>query len=201
MGPSTECNVVLVTKENLGEFTHPDHPLHPGYEFLSDTHRADYLRTYFSHIYGGGYSDIKFQRGSWLSSFEALEARPEMFAIGYKEYSYGVPAYLNTAAGVPLSNFWEMLIGNGAYIFRSRTDFTEEWFRGLRQVMDVKLESLRQNPSRFPQDTTGVVYEGVESGYPLSWSEVLGDIFHPVCYKYSDKLLNTLPPPIFNDYR
>lgn len=201
MERSTQCNVVLVTQESLNAFISPDRPLHPGYASLSETHRADYLRTYFMHLYGGGYSDIKFQSGPWLPSFEALEARPEMFAVGYKEYSYGVPSYLNTPAGAPLSDHWELLIGNGAYIFRRRTYFTEDWVLGLRKVMDRKLDALRQHPARFPQDTTGAVYQGVESSYPLRWSEVLGDIFHPLCYKYSDKLLNTLPPPVFNDYR
>lgn len=197
MAASTECSITLITPENLAEFISPDHPLHPGYEALSPTHRSDYLRTYFLYVYGGGYSDIKMQTGSWLASFEALEAHPEMFGIGYKEYSYGVPAHLMTASGIPLSHYWELLIGNGAYIFRGGTGFTKEWFAGLHQVMDKKLDVLVQYIARFPHDTTGAVHDE----YPVSWSEVLGDIFHPICFKYFNRLMNTLPPPRFIDYR
>jgi hypothetical protein len=57
----SECEVILVTPQNLNQYILPDAPLHPGYKYLSETHKADYLRTYFMHFYGGGYSDIKKQ--------------------------------------------------------------------------------------------------------------------------------------------
>ena len=37
-------------------------------------------------------------------------------------------------------------------------------------------------------------------GYPISWTEILGDIFHPLTSKYRDKILFTIPIPIFKDY-
>uniref|UniRef100_A0A6C0I4I0 Uncharacterized protein n=1 Tax=viral metagenome TaxID=1070528 RepID=A0A6C0I4I0_9ZZZZ len=55
----SECNVLLITKDNLSNYILNDVPLHPSFNYLSETHKADYLRTYFMNFYGGGYSDIK----------------------------------------------------------------------------------------------------------------------------------------------
>ena len=76
--------VVLVTPENLPQFIQPNAPLHPAFEYLSLVHKSDYLRCYFMHHLGGGYSDIKPCRHNWLASFEQLEASPA-YAIGYPE--------------------------------------------------------------------------------------------------------------------
>jgi hypothetical protein len=51
--------VKVITPTLLPYFVLPDHPLHPAYKFLSAAHKADYLRCYLMHFYGGGYSDIK----------------------------------------------------------------------------------------------------------------------------------------------
>lgn len=75
--------VVLVTPENLPQFIQPNAPLHPAFEYLSLVHKSDYLRCYFMHHLGGGYSDIKPCRHNWLASFEQLEASPA-YAIGWR---------------------------------------------------------------------------------------------------------------------
>jgi hypothetical protein len=95
----------------LGDFLCPDHRLHTAYPLLSQTHMADYLRAYFMHHYGGGYADIEMQTGSWIESFEAMEAHPEMIGIGYRETPGGVPSYLRTQSGSPLAPCWPMMIG------------------------------------------------------------------------------------------
>ena len=51
--------VVLITPNNLSEYILPEYPLHHAFKYLSLVHKADYLRCYFMHHYGGGYSDIK----------------------------------------------------------------------------------------------------------------------------------------------
>jgi len=68
----TGCKVCCVYKDDLSKYI-LEHPLHEAYEYLSETHKADYLRTYFMHFYGGGYSDIKRSSGSWLKAFDDLE--------------------------------------------------------------------------------------------------------------------------------
>ena len=150
--------------------------------------------------YGGGYSDIKMQTGSWVESFEAMEAHPEMIGIGYREVPGGVPGYLRTPSGSPLGPCWRMMIGNGAYIFRRDTDFLSLWFDRLHRVLDGKSHALKLHPARIPRDRTGATHEGTVSEYPLVWSEILADIFSPLCYQFSENLMNTLPPPIFSNY-
>ena len=64
------------------------------------------------------------------------------------------------------------------------------------RLLDERYDKLRENPARHPRDYLG--FHG--SKYPLEWNELLGRIFHRVCYEYKDKLLNTLPVPDFNSY-
>ena len=198
---TTECEVVLVTKGTLRNFLCPSHPLHTAYLSLTETHRADYLRAYFLFHYGGGYSDIKFQTGSWAACFRSMQAHQELMGIGYREVPGGVPLHLKTPSGTPLSACWRELIGNGAYIFRRDTDFVRLWFTRLHQVLDEKSGLLKLHPARFPQDFRGAVHDGTVSEYPLLWSEILGDIFLPICYQFSGKIMNMLPPPVFRGYR
>ena len=185
----SKCNVVLVTPKNLNEYILPEHPLHPAYEYLSLTHRADYLRTYFMHFIGGGYSDIKETTGSWVQSFEDLK-NTDYWICGYKEVPGGV-------AYGPHGDKWEELVGNCAYICKPGTPLTREWYSDMIKLLDLKLEDLRKNPAKKPDDQK----EFGEGGYPIEWNEMLGRIFHKVCYKYKHYLLNTLPILIFNNYR
>ena len=78
------CSVVLVTAENLHSHIIKDHPLHPAYEYLSLTHKSDYLRAYLMYHYGGGYSDIKFNSVSWEKYFSYLYNSDKQFS-GYAE--------------------------------------------------------------------------------------------------------------------
>jgi hypothetical protein len=65
------------------------------------------------------------------------------------------------------------------------------------ELLNIKLDKLKQYPSTFPQDRAEVS----NGKYPIEWNEMLGRIFHKVSYKYKDKLINTLPISIFSDYR
>lgn len=185
----SECNVLLITKYNLSDYILSDVPLHPAFQYLSETHKADYLRTYFMHFYGGGYSDIKKTTGSWIPSFNALKCNDNYWICGYKEINGGV-------AYEPHSDKWELLIGNGAYICKPQTLLTKEWYNSMLALLDIKLELLKINPSTHPQDSSES-----GTGYPIGWNEMLGRIFHNISYKYKEHILNTLPISIFNNYR
>jgi hypothetical protein len=178
------CNVILITTKNLHDYILPEHPLHPAYQFLSETHKADYLRTYLMHFRGGGYSDIKRTTGSWKQSFDDLQ-NSEYWICGYKEIPGGV--------GYGDGSRWTELVGNGAYICKPGTPLTTEWYTDMIKLLDTKLERLKQFPAKHPQDCGG--------GYPVEWNEMLGRIFHRVAYTHKDKLLNTLPISIFTNYR
>lgn len=185
---TSECEVILITTKNLHEYILPDVPLHPAYEYLSQTHKADYLRTYLMHFYGGGYSDIKKTTGSWKKYFEELK-QSEYWICGYAEIPGGV-------AYPPNVDKWNELIGNGAYICKAKTPLTTEWYNAMIELLDTKLNELKVNPSKHPQDC-----KSESSKYPIEWNEMLGRIFHKVTYNYKEYLLNTLPISIFSNYR
>jgi hypothetical protein len=188
---TTGVNITLITPNNLSDYILPEHPLHPGYQYLSFTQRGDYLKAYFMNFYGGGYSDIKKQSYSWIESFKKLENSNDKWIIGYKELSPRDIAYK------PNADKWQELIGNGAYICKPKTPLTQEWYNEMISLMDKKLERLMEYPASFPQDCAEVS----NGRYPIEWNELNGRIFHRVSYEYKDKLLNTLPPIYYDNYR
>jgi glycerol-3-phosphate cytidylyltransferase-like family protein len=187
-----EANVILITGDNIKDYIRSETPLHPAYEFLSDTQKSDYLRCYFMHFLGGGYSDIKETTGSWKKCFDDLEAT-DKWGCGYKEVDASGVAF--DPGNEELIGKWELLIGCGAYIFKPQTDLTQKWYDGIIALMDKNAEALQKTPAKNPQNSkvTG-------SGYPIEWNE-FNRIFHKVIYEYHDKILQTLPVSIFTNYR
>ena len=186
---TSELNVVLVTDENLSSFILPEAPLHEGYQYLSETHKSDYLRTYFMHFYGGGYSDIKKINRSWISAWNDINNNNSVYANGFPEESIrGIAYHPDPHIHKLIHDNWRLVIGNSNYIFRSKTPFTTEWYQTMLQVLDKKLKQLKQYPSKRPQQKPSADYP-----YPLRWTELLGEIFHPLCYKYRSHLLQTCP--------
>jgi len=182
------ATVVLVTKDDVKKYIVPNHPLHPAYKYLTETHKADYLRTYFMHFHGGGYSDIKETTGSWRSSFDDLEAS-DKWVCGYKEVDANGVGY------EPAKDKWELLIGNGAYICKPNTPLTRQWYNEMVALLDKKLPMLKDNPGKHPQDRAED-----KTGYPIGWNEMLGQIFQKACYEHIDKVMNTLPVSVFHNY-
>ena len=184
----SEAKVILVTPKNLHEYILPSAPLHPAYEYLSEVHKSDYLRTYFMNFHGGGYSDIKQPSGSWLKCFEELE-NSEKWIVGYREIEGGV-------GYAPLEKHWHELIGNCAYICKPQTALTNEWYNEMILLLDKKLEKLKMFPASSPRDCCEIS----NGKYPIGWVEMLGKIFHEIIKKHKEHLLYSLPSPIFHDY-
>ena len=182
------CNVVLITLENMNNYILDEHPLHESFYYLSEIHRADYFRTYLMHFYGGGYSDIKKTTYNWIESFKKLQ-NSDKWIMGYREIRGG-------EAEASLKGKYRDLIGNCAYICKSNTKLTNEWYNEMIKLLDSKLDKLKQNPASFNHDC-----KERGNGYPIEWNEMLGRIFHKIVYKYKDKCLNTLPLSIFRNYR
>lgn len=194
-------SIILITKDNLSNWVIKDYPLHPAYEYLSSVHKSDYLRCYFMHHYGGGYSDIKNQTGSWIDSFNKLNNSSNHIAIGYGEVNGGVAYIKDKKLYEEMSKNYQKLIGNGSYIFKQNTFFTKEWYNQLHRILDQKLEELKKYPATHHRDAKDRTVDGKYSNYPIEWSEILGQIFHPLVYKYSDKILKTLPILSFENYQ
>jgi len=184
--------VKLITPNNLNNYILPSEPLHPGYQYLSEVHKSDYLRTYFMHHYGGGYTDIKMTTNNWNSYFDELNNSDKYLCNGYQEIKGGTSTNLD----------YKYLIGNGSYIFKPNTDLTKEWYKNMIDTMDKKYLQLKENPSSHPRDHTNFdLGNNKKSKYPLKWAELLCDNFHPVIFKYNKLVLKTLPKINTNNYR
>jgi hypothetical protein len=201
----SELNVVLITQDNLNDFL--VEPLHPAYQYLSEVHKADYLRTYFMHFHGGAYSDIKEICDSWLPSMKRLQEDSNTWIVGVQESSEtGVPLLEDRELDKIVRANWHKLIGNNSYICKPNTPFTQEWYAGLLKKMDAKYDQLVAYPGRHPMEGYGVAAPDSPTGYlyPFRWAEILGELFHPICYKYHYHVQRCLPSTINRcptDYR
>ena len=194
------CPVALITPVRLNDWILPSAPLHPAYAFLSETHKADYLRCYLMHHYGGGYTDIKHSAASWHPFFEALQ-QSQALALGYTEIPEGMP-HLDGELGQQIQREYFKVIGLCAFIFRRRTAITTAWYQQMIALLDRRLGELSTHPAQHPQDQCGVqLPNGQISRYPLRWAELLGEIFHPLIYMHRQGLLHAPIAPQFFGYR
>lgn len=198
----TCCPVILVTPNNLSDWIKPNAPLHPAFPFLSEVHKADYLRCYLMHHFGGGYTDIKRTLASWKPFFAALREAPDAFGLGYTEIGpHGIAPASEHIAPVLQRNF-SRIIGNCAYIFRKQTNFTEKWLALTHAKLDDVFGTLKLHPAVHPMDQIGVTLpSGEKSLYPLRWQELLGELFHPLVFANSERFVHANIAPVFRDYR
>lgn len=184
--------VILVTPDNLADYILPDYPLHEGFEYLSLVHKSDYLRCYFMHHYGGGYSDIKAAQQSWVEAFDVLE-KSDSYILGCSEIKLADLAPVGGRLGQDMKRYFSQLIWTCAYISRPHTPFTHEWYTQLHHRLDLYLPQLKENPGNILGDN---------EGYPIPWTNILGDIFHPLCLKYMEKVIKypNIRPSVV-DYR
>ncbi len=195
------CPVCFITDRFLRNWQLTDSPFHPAFDFLSETHKADYLRVYLMHFFGGGYTDIKPTLYNWNLSFSKL-IESDKFGLGYTEIGPHGVAPVGGDTEILLKNNFFKLIGLCAFIFKPKTAFTSEWFKQTNDLLDLKLELLEKHPAQFPQDCSGArLPNGETSQYPLRWTELLGDIFHPLIYKYQHFIIHDNIAPGFSNYR
>lgn len=188
--------VKLITPQNLLDYIKEDDPLPEAYQYLSLNHRSDYLRSYFMYHYGGGYADIKTYYHSWVSAFDKLE-KSDAYVMGYPEVGFWGAAS-HDIEHVDLKRdvytHWRYLVGNGAFICRPNTKMAAEWHTAVRNRLLSYTEQLREHPA---QDVFGK-----NADYPIPWGGMQGEIFHPFCLKYKDKLLKDKAlMPSFKNYR
>jgi hypothetical protein len=198
---NTCCPTALLTPENLGHWIRPEFPIHAAFPYLSAVHQCDYLRCYVLHVYGGGYTDIKHTEKNWSPFFDRLYTS-DAFGIGYTEIGEQGIAKVGGNLEKEMKQNYEKIIGVCAMIFKPQTEFTHEWFTKLHDLLDKRLEILKSNPARHPQDRIGAEFtDGSISQYPFAWTEVGGDIFHPLAYKYHANILHDDIAPSFSNYR
>jgi len=94
-------------------------------------------------------------------------------------------------------NFFR-IIGCGAFICKPNTAFTIDWINTVHKILDKKYQLLLENPPRDPRDFyLKKQVDGSRSSYPLRWTEICGEVFHPLCLKHNKKLIKSLPTPDF----
>jgi hypothetical protein len=191
---NTGVQVILITPETLPQYILPDHPLHKSYPYLSLVHKSDYLRTYFMHHYGGGYTDIKTLPEAIDTLYDELSDNDEKWILGYPEINIKSVVDLgNNRLGWDLKKQYRHLLGNCAYICKSHSPFTTEWYSELHRRLDSHYDQLQTHPGNTLGDN---------AGYPLGWTSILGEIFHPLCLKYSEKTIQSKQiRPLLRNYR
>ncbi len=191
----------FVSHHNLSSWINPDYPIHSGFKYLSAVHQCDYLRCYLLHVYGGGYTDIKPSTRNW-NRFFSLQTLSSKLGAGYTELSPQGVAQVGGPLELEMKANYQRLIGVCSLIMVPSSEFTELWFREVNQLLDDHFDALVEHPARHPQDHFGVTFQGGEtSQYPLAWTGLGGDIFHPLAYRFSDRFLHLDMAPSFQNYR
>lgn len=205
-------DVELVTEADLARWTVPHHPIPEAFWHLSPVHQSDYLRAYLMHHHGGGYADVKRTSGSWIPAFEALDADESLLGAGYREVGrHGVAEF-----GLRLRRHWDVqplvldwwryrwlqlhhrsLIGLCAFVLRPGTALTTTWMAAVDQRLLRLAPALATHPSRVPKERPGVAYDGFVSEYPVPWTHLLGDVFHPLVRRYRRRILKVVPTPLW----
>ena len=169
----------LVTTGNLSDFVRTTGvPLHEGYKYLSAVHKSDYLRCYFMHFIGGGYSDIKTIQGNWNKAFNDL-----VFSDG-KYANVASPTITNL--GAPASQRQKFIVTS--MICKKDTPLTRGWYKSMLKVMDESLSALKKYPGVDTHQVPTPNYP-----YPIGWDTICGSIFSPLCSKYENHILQTTP--------
>jgi len=191
--------VLMIDVNNLNSFVLVGHPLHEGYQYLSETCKSDYLRSYFTHHYGGGYSDIKASKGSWVNGFDDIQSNPDIYLNGSPEVG---PEGIPDECGNRVKNLWSKLVSVCSFICRARTPLSYKLYNEIKSKMDNKLNLLIKHPSKSVVDHTGKQLEdGTISKYPITWGEIMAVIFHPIQADFLPNIIHTLPNLVYEDYR
>tara|TARA_R110002074_G_scaffold400357_1_gene595636 strand:+ start:1087 stop:1842 length:756 start_codon:yes stop_codon:yes gene_type:complete len=218
-------NIVFIDNKNLSDYVLPEVPLHEGYQYLSPIQKGDYLKCYFMHHYGGGYSDIKRTSKPWTEYFDRINKNPNLYAIGYSERSPDHVACLEdcrldpssskhcrtntlndsgtTWSSEHLKSNWDKLIGCGLMICRKNTPFTLDWWNALNEKMDGYLAELKKYPGQWPRDSYNHInpHTGERSKYPIPWATLHGHVYHPLTLKYHKNIDQDLTYPVMEGYR
>jgi hypothetical protein len=193
-----QCGVELkfLNHSDIPQYELPEHKFHEAYQYLSATAKSDYLRSYFMNFYGGAYCDIKRAEWDWNPYFDQL-INSDYWIMGYTvSCDIDVAVDLTDINYQTMKDNWQQLIGAGAMICKPNTPLTEYWFNTMSNILDQKLDLLKENPAKHVRDKLGWV---TNSGYPLRWAEIGPETFMKSCFKFKDKLNYNLPCPELNE--
>lgn len=186
-------NVKLITEKNYKNYEKPDNSYHPTFSYLSSTHKSDYLRAYFMHHYGGGYSDIKFFDQSFEPFLEDLYRTPKLGTGVSQKSSLDIA---NCSETSKIKHEFKKFIGCCNFAFKKNNNFTKEWLNNVELILEKNKNSLIKNPGSYHPRAIRSGAQGTDlqpRGYPFEWTEIMGNVFHPLVYKYSDWINKDYP--------
>ena len=187
-----EVPVVHLTRSNITEFT--KWPVHPGIDFLSGVHKADYFRVYFMLHYGGGYTDIKHMVEPWGKYFEEF-IDPDVWMVGVPEIKGGVARRPGTNYS---ADYYTHMISNGFMLARQNNPFLVEVHRLQNEDLDMRYETLIAHPS----PTDGRCCQGMDAkGYPIRWAELCGELMAYAAQEYFSHFKRVMRMPSLKDYK
>jgi len=186
-------NLILITEKNYKKYENLADPYHSALNFLSSTHKSDYLRAYFMHHYGGGYTDIKYFNQSFEPFLENLYRTPKLGIGAIEESSLDIANCFET---LKIRHEFKKFIGCGNFAFKKNNNFTKEWLNNVELILEKNKNLLIKNPGSYHPRAVRSGAQGTDlkpRGYPLEWTEIMGNIFHPLVYKYSDWIAKDYP--------
>lgn len=195
---SSGLPVVLITEETFPSWNVQRDLVPPQFANLSAVHKADYARTYLMHVHGGGYTDLKPTSASWWGAVGDW-LHQEVWINGYPEAKPEDVAVLphDPAMSNELRVSWQKLVGNGAYLVKKQIPFTRAWLDGANSVLEKHKDALMRCTSTPPRAARG---EPSPVPYPVGWTELLGQVFHPLLLTCHQRIRHTLPAPRMTDY-
>lgn len=203
--------VRLVTLKNLHNYNLSDSPIHPAFHLLTDIHKADYLRAYFMHHYGGGYHDVKHapptSSAIWPKFFDKFHTDSNIWLAGgtYGSYACGeenfetgwcdrLHSQHEKCCPELQSNISQLKVhipDVQAFIARPKTPLTATWIRLLHAKLDKAYPALKKHPG--PPGRCCMVWHHHSNSYPFIWPEICGEITTPTFAKYQDHIIMGLP--------
>lgn len=174
----------------------PGHPFHPAFEHLTSVHKSDYLRAYLMHHYGGAYIDVKPMPHPVRPLIDQLNGSEEHLALGYAEVTSEYAGHPHHGLRAVLRRHYRALMGPSMFIFKPHSPFTAEWMRELHARMDYLSAPLAE------ADAADADPYATPAVYPIWWTEILGDILHPLSLKYRGRVVLTpAAQPVLRNYR
>jgi len=194
--------IILITDNSYKSFEKSEYKIHEAFEYLSATHKSDYMRVYMLLHYGGGYSDIKYYTKSWdnLWNDEDWLNNDNLWIYGARELD---PQWIGYPKGEQyIQQYYNDLITMNSIICKKNNHFIKELNNKINIILDSKLEKLKKYPGYNSGYYQNKLYDDIPNNqYPLRWSEIGGEIHHKLMYKYKDHIKYGLPRYELVNYR
>jgi hypothetical protein len=183
--------VILITESNLQNFIKT--PLHPAFNYLSGTHKSDYMRVYLLLHYGGGYHDIKFRKESWRNCWGDWLNDNTLWMYGRQEYRESSIGYPPNYKHIKMH--YLHMITMGWIICKPNTPYLKRLMYNMNKVLDKHYENLKKNPATKDNNyyRQFIHHSPPKNEYPLKWTELLGELAHPLMLYYTPHIKYGLP--------